>query len=121
MSPAKTRIAAAQPHLVPLDSIKGRGTATAMPHRFEQREREQHDDGWGTLDQAASEEHLPPATQVIEEQARSILSSNQSPDISFDYSINPYRGCEHVMRRRKMFSGKGCRRGWSAFVFLRNS
>jgi DNA repair photolyase len=95
MSPAKTRIAAAQPHLVPLDSIKGRGTATAMPHRFEQREREQHDDGWGTLDQAAAEEHLPPATQVIEEQARSILSSNQSPDISFDYSINPYRGCEH--------------------------
>jgi len=95
MSPAPTRIAAAQPSLVAVDSIKGRGTATAMPHRFEQREREQYDDGWGSLDQQASEEHLPPATQVIEEMARKIVTSNQSPDINFDYSINPYRGCEH--------------------------
>lgn len=95
MSPAPTRIAAAQPALVPLDSIKGRGTATAMPHRFEQRAREQYDDGWGSLDQQATEEHLPPATQVIEEQAKKIVTRNQSPDISFDYSINPYRGCEH--------------------------
>jgi len=95
MSPAPTRIAAAQPVLVPVDSIKGRGSATAMPHRFEQRQREPYDDGWGTLDQDAAEEHLPVATQVIEEHAKTIVSSNQSPDISFDYSINPYRGCEH--------------------------
>jgi DNA repair photolyase len=95
MSPAPTRIAAAQPALVSVDSIKGRGSATAMAHRFEQREREQHDDGWGTLDQEAAEEHLPPATQVIEELAKKIVTTNQSPDISFDYSINPYRGCEH--------------------------
>lgn len=95
MSPARTRIAAAQPAIVPLDSIKGRGSATAMAHRFERHEREQYDDGWGSLDQAATEEHLPPATQIIEEQAKSIVSRNQSPDISFDYSINPYRGCEH--------------------------
>lgn len=95
MSAAPTRIAAAQPSLVPVESIKGRGTATAMPHRFEQREREQYDDGWGSLDQDAAEEHLPVATQVIEEQAKSIVTSNQSPDISFDYAINPYRGCEH--------------------------
>ncbi len=95
MSPAPTRIATAQPALVPLDSIKGRGTATAMPHRFEQRAREQYDDGWGTLDQDAAEEHLPPATQVIEEMAKKIVTRNQSPDITFDYSINPYRGCEH--------------------------
>lgn len=93
--PAPTRIAAAQPTLVPLDSIKGRGSATVMPHRFEHREREQYDDGWGSLDQAAAEEHLPPATQIIEERAKSIVTRNQSPDISFDYSINPYRGCEH--------------------------
>ncbi len=95
MSRAPSRIAAAQPALVRLDSIKGRGTATAMPHRFEQREREQVDDGWGSLEQDAAEEHLPPATQVIEEQAKKIVTSNQSPDIHFDYSINPYRGCEH--------------------------
>ena len=93
--PNPVRIASAQPALVPLDSIKGRGTATAMPHRFEQRAREQYDDGWGSLDQAAAEEQLPPATQIIEELAKKIVSSNQSPDISFDYSINPYRGCEH--------------------------
>jgi len=95
MSPRPPRIAAAQPALVRVDSIKGRGTATAMPHRFEQREREQYDDGWGSLDQQAAEEHVPVATQVIEELAKKIVSSNQSPDISFDYSINPYRGCEH--------------------------
>lgn len=94
--PAKpTRIATAQPALVPLASIKGRGSATTMPHRFERHEREQVDDGWGSLEQDAVEERLPPATQVIEEQARRIVTSNQSPDISFDYSINPYRGCEH--------------------------
>lgn len=95
MSPKPIHIAAAQPALVPLASIKGRGTATAMPHRFEQREREQYDDGWGSLDQQADEEHLPPATEVIEEMAKKIVTSNQSPDITFDYSINPYRGCEH--------------------------
>ncbi|MDR7331525.1 PA0069 family radical SAM protein [Roseateles asaccharophilus] len=95
MPPKPTRIAAAQPALVPLASIKGRGTATAMPHRFEQRDREQYDDGWGSLDQQADEEHLPPATEVIEEMAKKIVTSNQSPDITFDYSINPYRGCEH--------------------------
>ncbi|MBV8035888.1 PA0069 family radical SAM protein [Roseateles sp.] len=95
MPPSPTRIAAAQPALVPLDSIKGRGSATAMPHRFETREREQYDDGWGSLDQDAAEEHLAPATQIIEERARTIVTRNQSPDIAFDYSINPYRGCEH--------------------------
>ncbi len=95
MSRTPSRIAAAQPALVPIDAIKGRGTSTAMPHRFEQREREQYDDGWGSLDQQAAEEHVPVATQVIEELAKKIVTSNQSPDISFDYSINPYRGCEH--------------------------
>jgi DNA repair photolyase len=53
------------------------------------------DDGWGLLDQQASEERIAPATQIIEERVKSILSSNDSPDISFDLSINPYRGCEH--------------------------
>jgi DNA repair photolyase len=66
-----------------------------MAHRFERVEREQFDDGWGTLDQAATEEHLGPTTEVIEERAGRILSGNQSPDIGFDLSINPYRGCEH--------------------------
>ena len=77
------------------EAIKGRGSDWAIAHRFESREREAFDDGWGTLDQSVSEEHLAPSTQIIEEQARSIISGNQSPDIPFDRSINPYRGCEH--------------------------
>ncbi|ALV06031.1 PA0069 family radical SAM protein [Roseateles depolymerans] len=77
------------------DALKGRGSAWAIPHRFERNDRDQFDDGWGTLDQEAREEHLPPRTEVMEEHAKKILSSNQSPDIGFDYSINPYRGCEH--------------------------
>jgi DNA repair photolyase len=82
---------------VPIDvtQLKGRGTAWAIEHRYTRQPSETFDDGWGTLDQAASEEHVPVATQIIEERVKSILSSNDSPDISFDLSINPYRGCEH--------------------------
>ncbi len=75
--------------------LKGRGTAWAVEHRFAAQTSEGFDDGWGTLEQAAQEKHLAPATQIIEERVKSILSSNDSPDISFDLSINPYRGCEH--------------------------
>jgi DNA repair photolyase len=80
---------------VPSVVTKGRGTAWALQHRFSADQRESFDDGWGTLDQAAQEEHLPPGTQVIHEQVKSILTGNDSPDIGFDLSINPYRGCEH--------------------------
>ena len=76
-------------------AIKGRGTAWKVDHRFERRFTEACDDGWGLLDQQASEERLPPATQIIEEHVKSIVSSNDSPDLSFDLTINPYRGCEH--------------------------
>lgn len=74
---------------------KGRGTVWAIEHRFSQATRQEFDDGWGTLEQAAQAEQLAPATQVIEENVRGILSGNDSPDIGFDLSINPYRGCEH--------------------------
>ncbi|MEO7245865.1 MAG: PA0069 family radical SAM protein [Rubrivivax sp.] len=74
---------------------KGRGTVWPIEHRFSTERHEAFDDGWGTLEQAAHEEGLPPGTQVIEEQVRSILTGNDSPDIGFDLSINPYRGCEH--------------------------
>jgi DNA repair photolyase len=76
-------------------ALKGRGTAWSIEHRFAAQTSEQFDDGWGTLEQAAKEERLAPTTQIIEERVKSILSSNDSPDISFDLSINPYRGCEH--------------------------
>ena len=75
--------------------LKGRGASSALAHRFTRFASEDFDDGWGTLEQQAASETLPPATQVIEERVKSILSSNESPDIPFDRSINPYRGCEH--------------------------
>ena len=80
---------------VPSVATKGRGTAWALQHRFSTDQRESFDDGWGTPDPAAHEEHLAPGTQVIHEQVKSILTGNDSPDIGFDLSINPYRGCEH--------------------------
>ncbi|SFR74852.1 hypothetical protein SAMN05428960_1023 [Mitsuaria sp. PDC51] len=101
--PQDTKIAR-PPLYIQADALKGRGSGWAMPHRFESREREQYDDGWGTLDQTALEEHVAPRTEIIEEQARKILSGNQSPDIGFDLSINPYRGCEHVMRTQNVWS-----------------
>ncbi|MDR3414781.1 MAG: PA0069 family radical SAM protein [Nevskia sp.] len=71
--------------------IKGRGTSSRPPGRFESREVERVDDGWGTV-----EEELPPLeTTVTAEPARSIISRNDSPDLSFEQSINPYKGCEH--------------------------
>ena len=87
-------VSVAQPTL-PLPALKGRGTHWALAHRFSTDEREPTDDGWGSLDQVVSAQLLPPSTQVLEEQVKSILSSNDSPDIGFDLSINPYRGCEH--------------------------
>ncbi|MBC5766297.1 PA0069 family radical SAM protein [Ramlibacter albus] len=77
---------------LPLEAIKGRGAASRLAHRFESVARGAFDDGWGTLEQG---EHAPPKTEVIWEDARSIITSNDSPDVYFDKSINPYRGCEH--------------------------
>jgi len=74
---------------------KGRGTGWALAHRFASVARAPEDDGWGSLDQQVAETRLPPATQVFEERVKSILSTVDSPDIGFDRSINPYRGCEH--------------------------
>jgi DNA repair photolyase len=74
---------------------KGRGTVWAIEHRFTQQSTEPCDDGWGTLEQDTRQERVAPGTRVIEEAVKSILSRNDSPDISFDLSINPYRGCEH--------------------------
>ena len=75
--------------------VKGRGTVWAIEHRYSRQAGESYDDGWGTLDQQAGEERLGPETTVVEEHAKTILSKNDSPDLSFDQSINPYRGCEH--------------------------
>jgi DNA repair photolyase len=84
---------AAEEVCVPLAAIKGRGAATRLAHRFEKDAREAFDDGWEPGEESG--EAAPPATQVIWETARSIIASNDSPDIHFDRSLNPYRGCEH--------------------------
>jgi hypothetical protein len=76
-------------------SLKGRGTAWAIEHRFTKEHHERVDDGWGSLEQGVSEEGHLPATEIIEQRVKTILTGNDSPDISFDLSINPYRGCEH--------------------------
>ena len=71
--------------------IKGRGAASNPEGRFESAKLEAFDDGW----QREAETPPHPATSVTEERARSIISRNDSPDIPFEQSINPYRGCEH--------------------------
>jgi len=75
--------------------VKGRGTVWAIQPRFARDQREAFDDGWGALDQRVEEAQLPVGTQVLAERVKTILSGNESPDIHFDLSINPYRGCEH--------------------------
>jgi DNA repair photolyase len=69
---------------------RGRGAQSNASGRYEPIARIAFDDGWKSF------EDLPPfATTVTEEKARKIITRNESPDISFDRSINPYRGCEH--------------------------
>jgi DNA repair photolyase len=80
---------------MPRPSVKGRGTVWAIEHRFSQHHRNAFDDGWDSLEQVARDEAGAVATQVIEQRVKTILSGNASPDIAFDLSINPYRGCEH--------------------------
>ena len=79
--------------------IKGRGAASYVRGRFEKTVAEAEDDGWGSVyavDEDADISASPkPRTQVTEERARSIVSRNDSPDIPFSQSLNPYRGCEH--------------------------
>ena len=74
------------------DPRKGRGAGINPEGRFEKVEREAFDDGWTSAEQ----EELPPLkTQVTVERAKSIIATNDSPDICFSQSINPYAGCEH--------------------------
>ncbi len=76
--------------LVEAGRRRGRGARTNRTSRFDSETREDADDGWGGT------EDLPPfRTKVHEDASRTIITRNDSPDISFDRSINPYRGCEH--------------------------
>src|SRR5947207_11289671 len=69
---------------------RGRGAQSNASGRFEAEARLAFDDGWQSLDE------LPPfKTTVAVDTARKVITRNDSPDIGFDRSINPYRGCEH--------------------------
>lgn len=70
---------------------KGRAASSNMVSRFDPHTRESLDDGWGSLD----EETPPLRTEVMLDASRSVINYIQSPDLPFDRTLNPYRGCEH--------------------------
>ena len=99
MNPTPLRASALDPRhrpeaiaerILPAELRRGRGAATNASGRFELERREEFDDGW-TQDEAPE----PLATEVTWEKPKAIITRNESPDIPFDRSINPYRGCEH--------------------------
>lgn len=79
-------------HGAPAGPHKGRGATDNPEGRFERVEREAFDDGWET---SIEDDPSRPRTTVTAERARGIVTRNQSPDVPFNLSINPYRGCEH--------------------------
>ncbi|MGZ9114406.1 MAG: PA0069 family radical SAM protein [Brevundimonas sp.] len=73
------------------EAAKGRGARSNATGRFEPETMQAFDDGWTTDDAEAA----PLRTTLTPEHARTIIAKNTSPDIGFDRSINPYKGCEH--------------------------
>lgn len=73
----------------PLVKIRGRGTAWNPPNRFE------HIEFVPDLDEIGGEDEPRPRTTFMRDASKSIISRNDSPDIPFTASVNPYRGCEH--------------------------
>src|SRR4051812_25450229 len=72
-------------------AVRGRGAKSNASGRYESVTREDFDDGWTAED--AEPQQLQ--TTLTAEKARKILTTNDSPDVGFNQSINPYRGCEH--------------------------
>lgn len=85
--PGPTPPAAAQSPL----ALRGRGARSNHAGRFEHFTTKPSDDGWGTLERLPQRKR----TQILRDSSRSIINPVSSPDIGFDRSINPYRGCEH--------------------------
>ena len=74
--------------------VRGRGAISNRSGRYESWSREAVDDGWGSLEEALDSIEST-ATTVEVDATRRIIARNESPDVPFDRSINPYRGCEH--------------------------
>ena len=70
--------------------MKGRGSPSRVDARFLEHNRSGFDDGW-----TPEPEQQAVPTEIFQETPRTVISRNQSPDIPFETSINPYRGCEH--------------------------
>lgn len=70
---------------------KGRAASSNMVSRFDPLTRDSLDDGWGSLDK----ETPPLRTEVMLDASKSVINYIQSPDLPFDRTLNPYRGCEH--------------------------
>ncbi|KQY49275.1 PA0069 family radical SAM protein [Lysobacter sp. Root494] len=78
----------------PQAPLKGRGAASYVHGRYAVTTTQGADDGWGSVYEDIADAPRPQTT-VTEERARSIISRNDSPDVGFAASVNPYRGCEH--------------------------
>ena len=77
-------------HFLGHQSFKGRGSSSNVPGRFDALTLEKTDDGW------YQDEIVENLTEtVLPDRARSVITTNDSPDVGFDQSINPYRGCAH--------------------------
>lgn len=74
---------------IPLTALRGRGVASRPDNRYSDFARVRESDGW------IPDEPAPVATELILDTAKSVITRNDSPDVPFDLSINPYRGCEH--------------------------
>lgn len=72
-------------------SHRGRGAVSNQNGRYEKETRHAFDDGWDTIEEEAARLD----TELLDDTAKAIITFNRSPDISFDRTINPYRGCEH--------------------------
>lgn len=87
--PVERAVSTSADHAHP-DARRGRGAVSAVRSRYDSETRQREDDGWDNLETADALR-----THLHDDATRSIISWNNSPDISFDRSINPYRGCEH--------------------------
>lgn len=87
--PVQRAVSTAADHAHP-DARRGRGAVSAVRSRYDTETRQREDDGWDNLETADALR-----THLHDDVTRSIIAWNNSPDISFDRSINPYRGCEH--------------------------
>jgi DNA repair photolyase len=83
---------AAQPETLSRPAIKGRGAVSNHAGRYEPGDRVLEDDGWNIGEELMGER---PRTSVTLDSSRKVIARNESPDLGFDRSINPYRGCEH--------------------------